>query len=157
MQAFERIYRRHVTRIRTLAWRMVGEYDADDLTQDVFLRTWEKIGLFRGESSFGTWLYRLAINLMIERRGSLGARRRVMADAEIDPERVAARPEGADRALELEAALERLPRRAREVFVLYDVEGFKHEEIGALLGITAGTSKGQLHRARMKLRRLLSL
>jgi RNA polymerase sigma factor (sigma-70 family) len=157
VQAFERMYRRHVTKIHSLAWRMVGESEADDITQDVFVRTWEKLGSFRGESSFGTWLYRLAVNLMLERRGSLGARRRHISDEEFDPELVAAKVARTDEVLELDAAIRHLPRRARQVFVLYDVQGYKHEEIGWLLGITTGTSKGQLHRARMTLRRLLGV
>ncbi len=136
---------------------MAGGDEADDLAQDVFVRTWEKLGTFRGESAFGTWLYRLAVNLILERRGRLTARRRHMVDGELDAERVASRPRRPDVTMDMDAAIGRLPDGARQVFVLHDVEGYKHREIGTLLGITAGTSKGQLHRARMALRRYLAL
>jgi RNA polymerase sigma-70 factor (ECF subfamily) len=154
--AFERLYRAHVTRIHNLTRRMLGAYEADEVTQDVFVRTWQKLGQFRGESAFSTWLHRLAVNVVIERRRSFAIYRERMADdpAALDLATVPAAR--ADLTVDFEAAIEQLPPGAREIFVLHDVEGYKHREIGALLGITTGTSKRQLHRARMLMRRYLS-
>ena len=152
--AFERLYRAHVPRILGLARRMAGFDPAEDLAQDVFVRAWEKLPGFRGESQFGTWLYRLAINVIVEDRRR-GSRWRRQADDEEVLRNLSAAParEGFD--LDFEVAVTRLPAAARKVFVLHDVEGYKHREIGELIGITSGTSKGQLHRARMILRRYL--
>lgn len=151
--AFERLYRTHVARVHGLARRMAGGDAADELTQDVFVRAWQKLGTFRGESSFGTWLHRLAVNVIIERFRTLGTERdRFLADADQTLGRLsAARPSG-DFRMDFEQALSRLPAAARKVFVLHDVEGYKHHEIGEMLGISAGTSKSQLHRARMLMR-----
>ena len=154
--AFERLYHKHVPRILALARRMAGGADADELTQDVFVRAWQKLGSFRGESSLATWLHRMAVNVIIERFRTLGTQRdRFLADGDDALSRMpsptlAAR--GWDAGLDLESAVERLPPGARSVFVLHDVEGYKHEEIGSLLGVSVGTSKSQLHRARMTLR-----
>jgi RNA polymerase sigma-70 factor (ECF subfamily) len=154
--AFERLYRRHVARVHSLTRRMLGAEHADDVTQDVFVRAWQKVGLFRGEAAFGTWLHRLAINVVLARRAELGKARDRFTDDETVFERLASRPASSEVRMDFEAALERLPRGAREVFVLHDVEGYKHEEIAELLHVTAGTSKSQLHRARMVLREYLS-
>jgi RNA polymerase sigma-70 factor (ECF subfamily) len=151
-QAFERLYRVHVARIHSLARRMVGAEFADEVTQDVFVRAWQKLHTFRGEASFGTWLYRLGVNLMLGHRGALGTARQRFADLETAESLGGARPAPVEHAMDLEAAIERLPPGARRVFVLHDVEGFRHEEIASQLGITSGTSKAQLHRARMALR-----
>jgi RNA polymerase sigma-70 factor (ECF subfamily) len=153
-EAFERLYRRHVPRVHGLARRMAGGDAADDLVQDVFVRAWQKLATFRGESAFGTWLYRLAVNVIVEdRRKRANAWRQVDDEAAVANTAVA--PADTLLAVDLSAALERLPDGARQVFVLHDVEGYKHREIGKLVGITTGTSKGQLHRARMALRRYL--
>ncbi len=151
-QAFERLYRSHVARIHGLARRMLGTADADEATQDVFVRAWEKLGTFRGASAFGTWLHRVAINVILGKRQKLAVQRDRFADADEPYERLAARtiPEGLN--VDFEAAIEFLPPGARKVFVLHDVEGYKHQEIAEMLGVTAGTSKAQLHRARMTLR-----
>ena len=154
-RAFERLYRRHAARIHGLARRMVGFEQADEVTQDVFVRAWEKLGTFRGEAAFGTWLYRLGINLMLSRRAWLGVQRRRFDDREGALDAIAARPGRADFSVDFERAIGRLPEGAREVFVLHDVEGFKHQEIAGLMGITTGTTKAQLHRARALLRRHL--
>jgi len=154
--AFERLYRTHVSRIHSLARRMLGTSDADEVTQDVFVRTWQKLGQFRGESAFGTWLHRLAVNVVIERRRSYAIQRQRISDDDSALELVTVPPARIDLAVDFESAIERLPAGAREIFVLHDVEGYKHREIAALLQITAGTSKRQLHRARMLLRRHLS-
>jgi RNA polymerase sigma-70 factor (ECF subfamily) len=151
--AFERIYARHVARVHGLARRMAGTDAADELTQDVFVRAWQKLGTFRGDASFGTWLHRLAVNVIIERFRSLGTQRdRFLADGDEALQRMPSARRSGDFRMDFEYALERLPGAAREVFVLHDVEGYKHHEIGTLLGISAGTSKSQLHRARMLMR-----
>lgn len=136
---------------------MAGPDAAEELTQDVFVRAWQKLALFRGESAFATWLHRLAVNVIIERFRTLGAaRERFLADGEavldVAP---AASTKHLDLSMDLQAAIEQLPDGARQVFVLHDVEGYKHEEIGELLGVSPGTSKSQLHRARQTLRVLL--
>jgi RNA polymerase sigma-70 factor (ECF subfamily) len=154
-RAFERLYRLHLSRVHSLARRMVGgDADPDELTQDVFVRAWERLSTYRGEAAFGTWLHRLAVNVILNwRRSEAGERRWIEDGVETDL------LEGAHRfgaeGLDLEGAIARLPPGARRVFVLHDVEGFKHEEIAAMTGVTAGTSKAQLHRARMLLRALL--
>jgi RNA polymerase sigma-70 factor (ECF subfamily) len=151
--AFERIYARHVARVHGLARRMAGPDSADELTQDVFVRAWQKLGTFRGDASFGTWLHRLAVNVIIERFRSLGTQRdRFLADGDEALQRMPAPRRTGDFRMDFDAAMERLPPAAREVFVLHDVEGYKHHEIGTLLGISAGTSKSQLHRARTLMR-----
>src|SRR5881296_2566954 len=154
--AFERIYRTHVARIHSLTRRMLSIHEADEVTQDIFVRTWQKLGQFRGESAFGTWLHRLAVNVVIERRRSYAIQRQRISDDDSALELVTVPPARIDLAVDFESAIERLPAGAREIFVLHDVEGYKHREIAALLQITAGTSKRQLHRARMLLRRHLS-
>lgn len=156
--AFERLYRAHLPRIYGLARRMAGPEAADELVQDIFVRAWQKLGTFRGEASLATWLHRLAVNVIVERFRTLGTRRdRFLADGEAALERLPSdRPEPrVDLRMDLQAAIARLPAGARAVFVLHDVEGYRHTEIGSLLGVSAGTSKSQLHRARMTLRALL--
>lgn len=154
--AFERLYHAHVGRIYALVRRMTGEDVADDLTQEVFIRAWQKLSTFRGDARFGTWLHRLAVNHVLTRRETLRRReaRRVRKDGIL--ERAVARVgRSSGVAMDFETALERLPEGARRVFVLYDVEGYGHEEIADMMGISIGTSKSQLHRARMLLRRHL--
>jgi RNA polymerase sigma-70 factor, ECF subfamily len=153
--AFERLYRTHVSRIHSLTRRMLGSDEADEVTQDIFVRTWQKLGQFRGESAFTTWLHRLAVNVVIERRRSFAIQRARMSD---DPEALdfaTVAPARADLTVDFEAAIGQLPPGAREIFVLHDVEGYKHREIAAMLDITSGTSKRQLHRARMLMRKHL--
>lgn len=145
-------------RIFNLARRMAGPDAAEELTQDVFVRAWQKLALFRGDSSFATWLHRLAVNVIIERFRTLGAaRERFLADGEpvldITP---AVATKHVDLSMDLQTAIEHLPDGARAVFVLHDVEGYRHEEIGDALGISTGTSKSQLHRARQILRAQLT-
>jgi len=155
VSAFERLYRSHLPRIHSLVRRMTGGRDAEELTQDAFVRAWQKLGTFRGDSAFGTWLHRLAVNVVIERFRREAEHRRRMVDDDAIVERLAVPSGLRDTAMDFEAALERLPDGAREIFVLHDVEGYKHHEIATLLGISSGTSKAQLHRARMMLRRHL--
>ena len=154
--AFERVYQAHLARVHNLARRMAGPEAADELTQDVFVRVWQKLGSFRGDSSFTTWLHRLAVNVVIERFRTEQVRRARMHDGEDIFEMLPAPAQTRDIGMDFEAALEKLPDGAREIFVLHDVEGYKHHEIATLLEISAGTSKAQLHRARMMLRRHLT-
>jgi len=161
-QAFERLYRRHVNRVFSVCARMVADRTrAEELTQDVFVRAWEKLQLFRGESSFATWLHRLAVNVVLNERKT-ESRRRSRFEEE-DGERGMdayvgvvgmALPPG--ELLDLEEAITRLPPGARRVFTLHDVEGYKHEEIAEMLGVTTGATKAQLHRARLLLRERLN-
>jgi RNA polymerase sigma-70 factor (ECF subfamily) len=153
--AFERVYRAHVGKIHSLTRRMLGSHEADEVTQDIFVRTWQKLGQFRGESAFGTWLHRLAINVVIEKRRSFAIQRERMSDdpAVLDLATVA--PARADLTVDFEHAIEQLPPGAREIFVLHDIEGYKHREIAERLEIATGTSKRQLHRARMLMRKHL--
>ena len=161
-RAFERLYRRHANHVYSICVRMSGNRErADELTQDVFVRVWEKLPLFRGESAFSTWLHRLAVNVVLnERKSEVRDRNRHAPDkaaADEDPELRfgAARAATDAERLDLEAAIATLPPGARKVFVLHDVEGYKHEEIAEMLGVTSGGSKAQLHRARLLLREAL--
>jgi len=151
--AFERLYREHVGRVHALALRMAGAEVAEDFTQEVFIRAWEKLRTFRGESRFGTWLHRLAVNHILSRRETMRKREARQVGSEGILDRVSAPPtRSSGLALDFEAAMERLPDGARQVFVLYDVEGYGHDDIAKAMGISVGTSKSQLHRARMLLR-----
>jgi RNA polymerase sigma-70 factor (ECF subfamily) len=158
-RAFERLYRAHVDKVFTLCTRMVGERErAEELTQDVFVRVWEKLGQFRGDSAFGTWLHRMAVNVVLNDRQAERRRRERHDD---DIENMDALPHGdalpvPGMSIDLEAAIATLPPGAKKVFVLHDVEGYTHEEIAGMFGVTAGGCKAQLHRARMLLREALN-
>jgi RNA polymerase sigma-70 factor (ECF subfamily) len=163
-RAFERLYRTHVNRVFALCARMSGDRTlAEELTQDVFVRCWERLGSFRGESAFGTWLFRLAVNVVLNARKSASrdrARFGTGPDEHDDDDKAAwdppARPVTPGTAVDLESAIAGLPPGARRVFTLHDVEGYRHEEIAEMLGITSGGSKAQLHRARLLLRGALN-
>ncbi len=154
--AFRRLYQLHVGRIHGAVYRLAG-YDrarAEDLTQEAFIRAWQKLPSFRHESAFGTWLYRLAINVALM---DLRARRSDpvnMVDDEHLPE-YGQSPFCAAERTELERAIGQLPPRARAVLVLHDIEGWRHTEISNELDMAVGTSKAQLHRARGLLRKAL--
>lgn len=156
LSAYEAIYERHVGRVHALCLRMTANADrAEELTQDAFVRAWEKLRSFRGESEFSAWLGRVAVNVVLAERRSRGRRppETPMGDApELRHPAADLRPESG---FDLEQAIGRLPARARAVFVLHDVEGYRHAEIAGLLDISAGTSKAQLHRARKLLREAL--
>ena len=160
--AFEQLYREHVGRVYALCLRMTADPGhAEDLAQDVFLRAWNKLSSFRGQAAFSTWLHRLAVNVVLADRRSQGKRwgRLIMTDdlapfEAIDGGSRAGRSERGT-GMDLEAAIASLPDGARTVFVLYDVEGYRHEEIAELTGTAVGTSKAQLHRARRLLREAL--
>lgn len=154
--AFQRLYRRHVDRVYGALLRLAG-YDharAEDLTQDAFVRAWQKLAEFRHESAFGTWLYRLAVNVALMDIRSRGANPVGFVDEDSLPEQ-GDTPFCAAERDELERAIGKLPPRARAVLVLHDIEGWKHEDISRDLDMAVGTSKAQLHRARALLRKLL--
>jgi RNA polymerase sigma-70 factor, ECF subfamily len=157
-QAFERLYREHANRVYSLCTRMSGSRTrGEELTQDVFVRTWEKLPQFRGESAFSTWLHRLAVNVVLNARKTEGkqASRTEESDVEDDRRDEMSRAPLYIERMDLSKAIAGLPEGARKVFVLHDVEGYKHEEIAEMLGITSGGSKAQLHRARLLLREAL--
>jgi len=155
VRAFEVLYHAHLSRVHSLVRRMTGGRDTDELTQDVFVRVWQKLSTFRGDSAFTTWLHRLTVNVVIERFRTEATRRQRMRDGEDIFETLPAPARSGDLSMDFETAMTKLPDGAREIFVLHDVEGYKHHEIATLLEISAGTSKAQLHRARMMLRKHL--
>jgi RNA polymerase sigma-70 factor, ECF subfamily len=162
-EACEELYRRHAPRVLGLARRMIGPgEDAEDAMQDVFMAVFRKLESFRGESSLSTWLYRLAMNVCLDRLRSRGSRERKVTDAfdVDDAEHVTAPAPPTGRLspgaqIDLERAIASLPDAARAAFLLHDVEGFDHREVGAILGIAEGTSKSQVHKARLRIRAFL--
>jgi RNA polymerase sigma-70 factor (ECF subfamily) len=152
MAAFALLYRSHVGRVHALCRRMLGDpAQAEDLTQDAFVQAWQQLHQFRGEAKFSTWLHRVAVNTVLSWQRRHGPWLRwLRGDRDDVPERAVEETPGAAR--DLEAAIARLPPRARQVLVLVDVEGHTHEEAAELLGINVGTSKSQLFRARELLR-----
>lgn len=158
VRAFEALYRRHVGRVFGAIRRLVGgvEARAEELTQEAFVRAWQKLESFRFQSLFGTWLYRLAVNTaLMELRSRVGAEDREDAledDVQLPVVDTRRRQE---QRVDLEAAIATLPPRARAVLILHDVEGWRHQDIGEELGMAVGSSKAQLHRARGLLRRAL--
>jgi RNA polymerase sigma-70 factor, ECF subfamily len=157
--AFEELYRTHAPRLFGLACRLVGRIEAEDLLQEMFLTAHRKLGQFKGESSLGTWLFRLGTNLCLDHLRSRAGRFAHLSEG-LDDDVPAATRSGPvlgviDR-LDLERALAGLPPGARTVFVLHDVEGLEHREVAELLGVSEGTSKSQLHKARSRLRTTLS-
>lgn len=155
MRAFESLYRKHSRRIYSVLWRLCGhEARAEDLVQEAFVRAWQALPAFRFESAFSTWLHRLAVNTaLMEIRSRSGGEALETDDAALEFHATAdsAGQRTAQR-LDLERAIATLPPRARAVLVLHDIEGWKHEEIAAELGMAVGSSKAQLHRARNLLR-----
>ena len=157
--AFEALYRRHAARLHGVVARLVG-YDrarAEDLVQEAFVRAWQALPAYRFESAFGTWLHRLAVNTALMDLRARRSRPGLDGDDEaLDHVGTAdSAGHGTALALDLERAVATLPPRARAVLVLYDVEGWKHEEIADALGMAVGSSKAQLHRARGLLRERL--
>jgi len=163
--AFEALFHQHKQRVYSLCLRMVGNpRDAEDLTQEAFLRVFRKIHTFRGESAFYTWLHRLAVNVVLMRLRKKTVNETPLEDStrgeEFDEQR---REIGApdlvlrgsiDR-LQLDRAIAQLPPGYKRAFVLHDVLGYEHKEVAAMLGFSIGNSKSQLHKARMRLRELL--
>lgn len=158
--AFEELYQQHAARLYNLAYRMAGTAnDADDLLQDIFLLAYRKLVSFRGESSLGTWLYRLAMNHCLDVLRSRQSRMGQQTDSLDDDgaaEPAAASTFGAVSRIDLERAISALPPACRAAFLLHDVEGFGHHEVGAILGISEGTSKSQVHKARLRIRSYLT-
>ncbi|HVT38396.1 MAG TPA: RNA polymerase sigma factor [Gemmatimonadaceae bacterium] len=149
--AFERLYRAHAGRVMAICLRLSGERRrAEELMQDVFVKAWERLGSFRGESAFGTWLHRVTINVFLAaERADMRRLARVGLSEDLDELPVAGfgTSDPGDR-IDLERAIATLPRGARTAFVLHDVEGYKHDEIAAMSGIAPATVRAQLHRAR---------
>jgi RNA polymerase sigma-70 factor (ECF subfamily) len=161
MSGFDELYRKHYRRVYSICLRMTGNIaEAEDLTQEVFIQLNRKLSSFRGESAFTTWLHRLTVNqvLMHFRKRSVKSELTTedgeMPDS-IDPDTINPETMPIIDRIALEIAIAQLPPGYRTVFVLHDVEGYEHEEIARILGCSAGTSKSQLHKARLKLRRLL--
>ena len=155
--AFEAIYRENVGRVYALCLRLTANRaEAEHLTQDTFVRAWEHLATFRGESAFATWLRHVAVSLVLgSRRENARRTRRVMTTDDETILASACNERRDDDGLDLERAIETLPEGARTVFVLHDIEGYKHDEIAVLAGIAEGTSKAQLHRARTLLKEVL--
>ena len=155
--AFEELYRSHVAGVYGLCLRMTADpARAEDVTQDTFIRAWKKLGSLRGDGGFAAWVRRVAINVVLSdgrSRRRRQDRERPLGEPEVTVGTTPAPSPGS--ALDLERAIGRLPSGAREVFVLHDVEGYRHTEIGEMLDVAAGTSKAQLHRARRLLREAL--
>lgn len=158
--AFEALYRQHATRLYNLASRMsAGATDAEDLLQDIFLLAYRKLGSFRGDSSLATWLYRLAMNHCLDVLRNRQTRMGQVTDSMDEPDAVpVAAPGpglGAVSRIDLERAIEALPPACRAAFLLHDVEGFGHHEVADILGVSEGTSKSQVHKARLRIRAYL--
>lgn len=154
--AFESLYRANRNRIYGLVWRICGGDVslAEDLLQESFVRAWQKLDSFRGESRFGTWLHRLSANVALSDRRTRVRRVRneVVMEESVERTAVGDRDVFADKRMDLERAITRLPERARTVLVLFDIEGYRHAEISKMTGMAVGSSKAQLHRARKLLR-----
>lgn len=154
MAAFEQLYRKHVGRVHAVCLRLAGNRTlAEECTQDAFVRAWESLAKFRGDSSFGTWVHRIAVNTVLERhRTQLRQAAWVTTKSDEILEAVPAEESEPGHGIDLEQCIAELPAAARMVFVLFDVEGRTHEEIAEMTGLAVGTSKAHLHRARRMLR-----
>jgi RNA polymerase sigma-70 factor (ECF subfamily) len=161
MSAFEDLYRRHFRRVYSLALRMTGKpEEAEDMTQETFTHLYKKIGSFRGESAFTTWLHRMTVNQVLMHFRKRKSRPEFTMDEDQTPIQIVQGTENQNRMpivdkIILENAISKLPPGYRSVFVLHDVEGHEHGEVAKMLGISEGTSKSQLHKARLKLRGLI--
>ena len=156
-EAFAELYRHSLGRVYALCLRLTGNRtEADEMTQEAFVRAWRKLGSFRGDSAFSSWMHRLTTNVVLERWRSEGRRRaRVVSIAEAPPVEPHGNSASPRLAVDLERAIAGLPTGARTVFVLHDVEGYRHREIAQRTGLAEGTCKAQLHRARKLLRERL--
>jgi RNA polymerase sigma-70 factor (ECF subfamily) len=161
MAAFEELYKRHHRRVYSLCLRMLQNVsEAEDLAQEVFIQLFRKIGSFRGESAFTTWLHRMTVNQVLMHFRKRSVRDEKTTEEGETPEQTVHGTENPDHMpvvdrIALDKAIAQLPPGYRTVFVLHDVEGYEHDEIARMLGCATGTSKSQLHKARMKLRTLL--
>ncbi|MDT4969627.1 MAG: hypothetical protein QOJ64_4364 [Acidobacteriota bacterium] len=162
MSAFEELYRRHHRRVFSLCLRMTQNIsEAEDLAQEAFVQLFRKIGSFRGESAFTTWLHRLTVNQVLMHFRKRSVRDEKTTEEGDTPDQAVLGTDNPNRMrvvdrIALDNAIALLPPGYRTVFVLHDVEGYEHEEISKMLGCAVGTSKSQLHKARMKLRTLLN-
>lgn len=161
LTAFEMLYQRHHRRVYSLCLRMTNnQTEAEDLTQEVFIQLFRKIASFRGESAFSTWLHRLTVNQVLMHFRRRSVKNEKVSDSGEIPDQIVTgsanpnRMQVVDR-LALNKAIEQLPPGYKKVFLLHDVEGYEHEEIARILKLSVGTSKSQLHKARLKLRGLL--
>lgn len=156
--AFEELYRRNSSRIYAVCMRMCGNAGyAEEMTQEAFIRAWQRLSSFRGDAQFSTWMHRVAVNVVLSDRRSRAKRMEKVTDPlEHQEIRLAARSDVPGLSVDLEEAIAKLPTGARDVFVLHDIEGYKHKEIADMTGIATGTSKAHLHRARRLLREHLS-
>ncbi len=156
--AFERLYRDNIGRVYALCLRMTANpAEAEELTQEAFIRAWEKLHTFRGDANFSTWMHRVAANVVLSRRRSAARQReRVVAQEDLSHHKAGADRTDRGSAADLEEAIAALPEGARTIFVLYDIEGYRHDEIAQITGLATGTSKAQLHRARKLLREALN-
>jgi len=147
-RAFEALYKMHVDKVYGVCLRMTGNVsEAEDSTQDAFIQAWKKMDKFRGDSAFSTWLHRIAVNSVLSRiRKAKREQDRIMAVSDTAVPTVTTGDVGELR--DLSEAVDRLPQGARNVFVLHAIYGYSHDETGDMLGIAAGTSKAQLHRAK---------
>src|SRR5215813_14953447 len=161
MAAFEEIYQRHHRRVYSICLRMLqNAYEAEDLTQDVFIQLYRKIGSFRGDSAFTTWLHRMTVNQVLMHFRKRTVKYEKTTEEGETPVQIVSGTANPDRMrvvdkIALDNAIEQLPAGYKNVFVLHDVEGFEHEEVAKILGCSVGTSKSQLHKARLKMRKLL--
>ena len=161
MQAFEQLYERHNRRVYSLCLRMTGNVpEAEDLAQEVFIQLFRKVGSFRGDSAFTTWLHRMTVNQVLMHFRKRSVRDEKTTEEGDVPEQTVLGTENPNQMpvidrIALDRAVAQLPPGYRSVFILHDVEGHEHEEVARILGCSVGTSKSQLHKARMKLRRLL--
>ena len=160
VEAFEKIYSRYHRRVYSICLRMTrSRSDAEDLAQEVFVQLFRKIGTFRGEASFATWLHRLTVNQVLMHFRKPVVRMEETTEDGAIPESLCVAQNRVQmsvvNSISLEAAVRQLSPGYRAVFILHDVEGYEHEQIGRMLGCAIGTSKSQLHKARMKLRLLL--
>lgn len=161
MVAFEEVYNRHHRRVYAICLRMLqNAAEAEDLTQDVFIQLYRKIGSFRGDSAFTTWLHRLTVNQVLMHFRKRNVKFEKTTEEGETPVQVVGGTENPRKMpivdkIALENAIEQLPEGYKNVFVLHDIEGYEHEEVARILGCSVGTSKSQLHKARLKLRKLL--
>ncbi|MEZ4417156.1 MAG: sigma-70 family RNA polymerase sigma factor [Gemmatimonadota bacterium] len=155
--AFAEVYRRTVDRIYGLCLRMTADADrAEELTQDSFVRAWERLGSFRGDAKFSTWMHRLAVNVVLQdRRTRADRQQKVVSDPDVERYGAVAKDAFPETRIDLERALAHLPERAREALVLRDIEGFKYREVAVMTGVAVGTVKAQVHRARQMLKEVL--
>ncbi len=161
MGSFEEIYKRHHRRVYSICLRMLqNSSEAEDLTQDVFIQLYRKIGSFRGDSAFTTWLHRMTVNQVLMHFRKRTVKYEKVTDEGDTPDQVVTGTLNPEKMqivdkIALENAIGQLPDGYKNVFVLHDVEGFEHEEVAKILGCSVGTSKSQLHKARLKLQKLL--